>query len=73
MKRGWMNELPDYNLVDQYKPIQHQTVAIDKFQELIITTLSCPGDNKMSLKKDITWLRPSYYVFIAQLKFKVHT
>ena len=25
-------------LVDQYKPIQHQTVEIEKFQDLILTT-----------------------------------
>ena len=31
-------------LVDQEKPIQHQIFAIEKFQDLIVTTRSCPGD-----------------------------
>ena len=37
-------------LVDQYKPIQHQTFAIEKFRDLIGTARSCPGDKK-SFKK----------------------
>ena len=37
--------------VDQEKPIQHQTFAIEKFQDLIVTTRSCPGDKNSSLKK----------------------
>ena len=49
-----MNVLPDYNpwtLVDQYKPIQHQPFAIEIFQDLIVTTRSCPWDKKSLLKK----------------------
>ena len=34
-------------LVDQYKPRQHQTFAIEKFRDLIVTTSSCPGDKKI--------------------------
>ena len=33
-------------LVYQYKPEQHQTFAIEKFRDLIVTTRSCPGDEK---------------------------
>ena len=32
--------------LDQYKPIQQQTFAIEKFRDLILTTQSCPGDKK---------------------------
>ena len=39
-------------LVDQYKPIQHQTFAIEKFRNLIVTTLSCPRDKKIFLTKE---------------------
>ena len=34
------------SLVDQYKPVQHQSFAIEKFQDLIVTARSCPGDKK---------------------------
>ena len=38
-------------LLDQYKPIQHQTFAIEKFRDLIVKTRSCPGDKINSFKK----------------------
>ena len=34
-------------LVDQLKPLQHQTFAIEKFRDLIVTYRSCPGDKKI--------------------------
>ena len=37
-------------LVNQYKPKQHQTFAIEKFRNAIVTTRSCPGDKNISLK-----------------------
>ena len=40
-------------LVDQNKPKQHQTFAIEKFRELIVTIQSCPGDEKISFKKKV--------------------
>ena len=33
-------------LIDQYKPIQHQTFEIEIFIDLIVTTRSSPGDKK---------------------------
>ena len=39
-------------LVDQYKPIQHQTLAIEKFRDFIVTTRSCPRYKNISLKKN---------------------
>ena len=40
-------------LVDQYKPIQHETFTIEKFRDLIVTTRSCLGDKKIFFKKEI--------------------
>ena len=37
-------------LVDQYKPIQHQTFAIEKIRDFIVTTRSCPGDKQITFK-----------------------
>jgi len=37
-------------LADQFKPIQHQTFPIEKFQDLIVTNRSCHGDKKISFK-----------------------
>ena len=37
--------------VDQEKPIQHQIFAIEKFQDLIVTTRSCPWGKKISENK----------------------
>ena len=53
MNEAWMNECAArlQPLVDQYKPRQHQTVTIEKFRDLIVTTRSCPGDKK-SLKRN---------------------
>ena len=51
MNEAWMDECAArlQPLVDQYKPRQHQTFAIEKFRDLIVTTRSCPGDKKKSL------------------------
>ena len=51
MNETWMNECAArlQPLVDQYKPIQHQTFPIEKFQDLIVTTQSY-GDKKISFK-----------------------
>ena len=40
MNKAWMDECAArlQTLVDQYKPIQHQTFAIEKFRDLIVTT-----------------------------------
>ena len=40
MNGAWMDECAArlQTLVDQYKPIQHQTFAIEKFRDLIVTT-----------------------------------
>ena len=45
MNEVWMDECAArlQPLVDQYK-LRHQTFAIEKFQDLIVTTPSCPGD-----------------------------
>ena len=53
MNEAWMDECAArlQPLVDQYKPRQHQTFAIEKFRDLIETTRSCSGDKKKSLKK----------------------
>ena len=34
------------------KPIQHQTFAIEKFRDSIVTTRSCPRDKNISFKPD---------------------
>ena len=46
--KPWMDECAVrlQPLVDQYKPRQYQTYAIEKFRDLIVTTRSCPGDKK---------------------------
>ena len=48
MNEAWMDECAArlQSLVDQYKLRQHQTFAIEKFQDLIVTTPFCPGDKK---------------------------
>ena len=53
MNEAWMDECAArlQPLVDQYKPRQHQTFAIEKFQDFIVKTRSCPGDKKSLLKK----------------------
>lgn len=53
MNEAWMDECAArlQPLVDQYKPRQHQTFAIEKFRDLIVTTRSCPGDKKIFIKK----------------------
>ena len=53
MNEAWMNECTA-RLLDQYKPIQHQTVAIEKFRDLIVTTRSCPGDKKSFSRNCLT-------------------
>ena len=55
MNEAWMDECAArlQPLVDQYKPIQHQTFAIGKFQDLIATIRSCPEDKKISFKNKI--------------------
>jgi len=53
MNKAWMDECSArlQPLVDQYKHRQHQTFAIEKFRDLIVTTRSCPGGKNISLKK----------------------
>jgi len=53
MNEAWMDECATRlkPLADQYNPRQHQTFAIEKFQDLILTTRLCPGDKKISFKK----------------------
>ena len=53
MNEAWMDECAArlQPLVDQYKPIQHQTFTIEKFRDLIVTTRSCLGDKKNILLK----------------------
>ena len=55
MNEAWMDECAArlQPLVDQYKPIQHETFTIEKFRDLIVTTRSCPGDKKIFFKKEI--------------------
>ena len=52
MNEAWIDEYAArlQPLVNQYKPIQHQTFAIEKFRDLIVTTRSCPKDKKSVLK-----------------------
>ena len=52
MNEAWMDECAArlQPLVDQYQPRQHQTFAIEKFRDLIVTTRSCPWDKKSLLK-----------------------
>ena len=65
MNKAWMDECAArlQPLVDQYKPRQHQTFAIEKFRDLIVTTRSCPGNkqNKKILKsqKNVKTAKPS--------------
>ena len=55
MNEAWMDECADRlkPMVDQYKPRQHQTFAIEKFRDFIVKTRTCPGDKKISFKKII--------------------
>ena len=55
VNEAWMDECAArlQPLVDQYKPIQHQTFALEKFRDSILTTRSCPGDKKIFFKKTI--------------------
>ena len=52
MNEAWMDECAArlQPLVDQYKPIQHQTFVKEKFRDLIVTPRSCHGDKKISFK-----------------------
>ena len=52
MNEAWMDECAArlQPLVDQYKPIQHQTFAIEKIRDFIVTTRSCPGDKQITFK-----------------------
>ena len=56
MNEAWMDECAArlQPLVDQYKTQTiHQTFAIEKFRDLIVTTRSCPRDKKnLFLKKN---------------------
>ena len=63
MNEAWMDECTArlQPLVDQYKPKEHQPFAIEKFRDLILTTWSCPGTKKISLKK-------KDYLKVLQLK-----
>ena len=51
MNEAWMDECAArlQPLVDQYKTIRHQTLATEKFRDLIVTTRSCPWDKKSLL------------------------
>ena len=53
MNEAWMDVCAArlQPLVDQYKTIQHQTFATEKFRDLIVTTRSCPWVKKISFKK----------------------
>ena len=53
MNKAWVDECAArlQPLIDQYKPIQQQTFAIEKFRDLIVKTRSCPGDKKFLFKK----------------------
>ena len=51
-------------LSDHYKTLQHQTFAIEKLRESIVTTQSCPGDKNKTLKKSKNC--PIYiYIFLC--------
>ena len=52
MNEAWMDECAArlQPLVDQYKPKQNKTFAIEKFRDLIVTTRLCPGEKKSFLK-----------------------
>ena len=54
MNEAWMDECAArlQLLVDQYKPLQHQTYKIEKFRDSIVTTWSFPWDKNISLKKE---------------------
>jgi len=56
MNEAWMDECAArlQPLVDQLKPLQHQTFAIEKFRDLIVTTRSCTswGQKKTLLKNE---------------------
>ena len=47
-------------LSDHYKTLQHQTFAIEKLRESIVTTQSCPRDKNKTLKK----VRIVLYIYI---------
>ena len=51
MNEAWMNECATrlQPLVDQYKHRQHQTSAIEKIRDLIVTTVHVLGTNKSLL------------------------
>ena len=54
VNEAWMDECAArlQPLVDQYKTQTiHQTFAIEKFRDLIVTTRSCPGDKQISFKR----------------------
>ena len=53
IKEAWTDECAArlQPLADQYKPIQHQTFTIEKFQDLIVTPRLCPGDKNISFLK----------------------
>ena len=53
LNEAWMDECAArlQPLVDQYKPVHYQAFAIEKFPVLIVTTLSCLGDKRISFKE----------------------
>ena len=53
MNEAWMDECAArlQPLADQYKPLQHQTFAIEKFRDLILTTSMNVLKTKKSLLK----------------------
>ena len=53
MNKVWKDECAArlQPLVDKYKPIQHETFLIEKFQDLIVITQSCLEDKKPLFKK----------------------
>ena len=70
MNEGWIDEYAArlQPLVNQYKPKQHQTFAIEKFRDLIVTTRSCPGDKNIFFTK-FFFLRPfSVFAFCSLAK-----
>jgi len=63
MNEAWMDECAArlQPLVDQYKTQTiHQTFAIEKFRDLIVTTRSCPGDKKISEKNKFKIIKQAF-------------
>ena len=77
VNEAWMDECAVrlQLLVDQYKLIQHQIFAIEKFRYLIVTFRSCPGVKKIFLKKRLyyQYLSQSYLLYILTYYISINT